>query len=53
VHGVWYYEGSENQKVIALAHVDHDGDIEFGVSRTLHKTLSSEYVVLLADDGPE
>jgi hypothetical protein len=50
---VWYYEASEDHKIVGRTHVDNKRDIEFRMSRTLHETLRREYVIFLADDGPE
>lgn len=47
------YEKLEDRKVVGLTHVDHDREVEFGFLRTLHETLRGEYVIALADDGPE
>jgi hypothetical protein len=50
---VWYYEASEDRKIVGLTHVDTKGDIEFRMPRTVHETLRREYVILLADNDPE
>ena len=50
---MWYYEVSEDRKIVGLTHVDTKGDIEFRMSRTVHETVRREYVIFLADNGPE
>ena len=50
---VWFYEASKDFKINRRTHADNKGHIEFRVSRTLHETLRREYVIVLADDGPE